>query len=330
MKLPQARGPLSEALVHALSGAPGRLDAPGSIADDPLAGDDFHLALYVAYELHYRSFDEVDDAWEWHPSLIAFRGVLERAFEQRVREETGETSCPPDDVAARLWDILERAPDDMSRYIERDATLDQLREFVVHRSAYHLKEADPHTWGLPRLAGRPKAAMVEIQMDEYGSGMEERAHSYMFASTMAALDLDPTYGAYLDSLPGATLATVNLMSLFGLHRRLRAAIVGHLAAFEMSSSGPNRRYANGVRRLGRDAAAPFFDEHVEADSLHEQIAANDLAAAFARAEPERASEVLFGAAALLTVDRLWSDHVLGAWRRGESSLLLADAFSTPS
>ena len=36
----------------------------------------------------------------------------------------------------------------------------------------------------------------------------------------AALGLDPSYGAYLDLIPGVTLATVNLMSLFGLHRRL--------------------------------------------------------------------------------------------------------------
>ena len=40
------------------------------------------------------------------------------------------------------------------------------------------------------------------------------------------------------------------MSLFGLHRRRRGAIVGHLALFEMTSSVPNRRYADGLRRLG--------------------------------------------------------------------------------
>ena len=55
---------------------------------------------------------------------------------------------------------------------------------------------------------------------------------------MDAVGLDATYGAYLDQIPGVTLATVNLMSLFGLHRRLRGAIVGHLALFEMTSSVP--------------------------------------------------------------------------------------------
>ena len=84
-----------------------------------------------------------------------------------------------------------------------------------------------------------------------------------------------------------TLATVNLMSLLGLHRRLRGAIVGHLALFEMTSSLPNRRYANALRRLGFDdpRATAFFDEHVIADAVHENIAAVDLAGGLARQEP---------------------------------------------
>ena len=85
--------------------------------------------------------------------------------------------------------------------------------------------------------------MVEIQADEYGGGRAERMHAALFARAMDALGLDSRYGAYVDHLPAVTLATVNLMSLFGLHRRLRGAIVGHLALFEMTSSIPNRRYA---------------------------------------------------------------------------------------
>src|SRR6202011_5709763 len=145
--------------------------------------------------------------------------------------------------------------------------LEQLLEFLVHRSPYQLKEADPHSWALPRLSGPPKAAMVEIQADEYGGGRAERIHAHLFAETMRALRLDSRYGAYVDQIPGITLATVNLMSLFGLHRRWLGAIVGHLALFEMTSSIPNARYAAGLRRLGFNGdATAFFDEHVEADA----------------------------------------------------------------
>lgn len=40
----------------------------------------------------------------------------------------------------------------------------------------------------------------------------------------------------------------------------------------MTSSIPNTRYAEGLRRLGFDRDAPlFFDEHVTADAVHETI-----------------------------------------------------------
>ena len=140
---------------------------------------------------------------------------------------------------------------------------------------------------------------------------------------MEALGLDARYGAYLDHLPAATLATVNLMSLFGLHRRLRGAIVGHLALFEMTSSIPNSRYARGLRRLGLDdpAATGFFDEHVEADAVHENLAAVDLAGGLARQQPDLARDILWGARALVDVEARWARHVLGAWEGGERSLL---------
>ena len=102
------------------------------------------------------------------------------------------------------------------------------------------------------------------------------------------------------------------MSLFGLHRRLRGCIVGHLALFEMTSSVPNRRYADGLRRLGLDDhdLLDFYDEHVEADAVHENIAAWDLAGALARGEPELAADILFGARALLALESRWATHLL--------------------
>jgi hypothetical protein len=92
----------------------------------------------------------------------------------------------------------------------------------------------------------------------------------------------------------------------------------------MTSSVPNRRYGDGLRRLGySDAATEFFDEHVLADAVHENIAAVDLAGGLARQQPDLSSQILWGARALVLFERLWSDHLLESWRRGESSLLAA-------
>ncbi|EFC84514.1 hypothetical protein FrEUN1fDRAFT_2304 [Parafrankia sp. EUN1f] len=59
---------------------------------------------------------------------------------------------------------------------------------------------------------------------------------------MRGLGLDARYGAYLDRVPGPTLATLNIASYFGLHRRPRGALVGHLAVFEMTSVEPMAVY----------------------------------------------------------------------------------------
>jgi hypothetical protein len=327
-ELPQPRGELSEALLGQLHRPADTANWPDADAD-PLSKD-AQLALYVAYELHYRSFDGVDQEWEWEPSLLGFRADLERGFEEAVRDATGTIDpVEPEQVGLALAEMA-RAEDgpSLSRFIAAEADLDQVREFLIHRSAYQLKEADPHSWAIPRLSGPPKAALVEIQADEYGGGAAERVHATLFAKSMESLGLDPTYGAYLDRIPAVTLATVNLMSLFGLHRRLRGATVGHLAGFELTSAVPNRRYATGLRRLGADEdALDFFDEHVEADSVHENIAAYDMAQGLAVAEPELARDVIFGAKALLAFDERFAEHLLSSWERGEPSL--SAHFSSP-
>ena len=290
---------------------------------DPLVDDDLHLALYVMYELHYRGFAGVDEAWEWEPSLLAFRAELERAFIDAVIADVGPiTPVMPADVEAHLHQqIAAFDGPSLSSFFETDATLEHMREFAVHRSAYQLKEADPHTWGIPRLSGDAKAAMVEIQADEYGNGDLRAMHSQLFATTMRELGLDTTYGAYLDAIPGVTLATVNLVSLFGLHRRWRGALVGHLAVFEMCSVTPMGRYSRSLDRLGLGPAArEFYDVHVVADAVHEKIASTRLAAGFARTEPSRGGDVLFGARALMAVEDRFARHMLDSWASGDSSL----------
>ena len=326
IRLPPPRGALSERLLGELVREPHRLTRlPVPAELDELRDEDFQLALYLCYELHYRGLPGVDEGWEWDPSLLAVRADLEAAFEGALRcaVPLREETVPSADLDLALRSISdEEEGPSLSSYVRGHAGIDQVREFMIHRSAYQLKEADPHSWAIPRLAGAPKAALIEIQLDEYGRGRVDWMHAELFARAMRAVGLDPSYGAYLDQIPGVTLATVNLMSMFGLHRRWRGAIVGHLALFEMTSSIPNRRYSQGLRRLGFDGDATlFFDEHVTADAVHENIAAVDLAGGLAREEPGLTADILWGARTLSHLDARWAEHVLAAWGRDQSSLL---------
>jgi hypothetical protein len=322
--LPPGRGPLSDHVLAALSRPAGSPLPPApAILDDPLTGDDLHLALYCCYELHYRGFDGVDPAWEWDPGLLTFRGRLEHAFEAALRAEApGPDPIAPAAIGAWLWRFVDSLDGpSLSGHVVGEGTLDELREFAVHRSAYQLKEADPHTFGIPRMWGGAKSAFVEIQADEYGGGRPGESHAELFATTMRALGLDDTYGAHLDQLPGVTLATCNLVSLFGLHRRLRGALIGHLAVFEMTSVTPMARYATALRRHGLGAdAARFYDVHVTADAHHQELAAGPMAQGFGVNEPDLLPDVQFGARALVAVEGRLASHLLASWRAGRTSL----------
>lgn len=328
MQLPCPRGPITALVIDRLSGSSAAPLPGGALPDAaaPLADDDFQLALWMLYELHYRGFDGVPDELEWDLDLLAVRARLEARHESALRELVAPIpACSPSDVPAELERVV--SADDgpsLSSYLQRRATAEQFREFVMHRSVYHLKEADPHAWGIPRLAGAAKAALVEIESDEYGTGRAERMHAELFRGLLRGLGLDDSYGRYVDDAPGWTLAVSNTISLFGLHRRWRGALAGHLAAFEMTSSLPNRGYSNGVQRLGFDAeTARFYDEHVEADAVHEQIAAHDLCGNLARDEADLVGDILFGAQVALAVERQFAERLLACWAQGRSSLYRA-------
>ena len=323
-RLPAARGPVTEHLLSRLVRPVHDLGVLPLGDADPLADDDLALALYLCYELHYLGLPDVDEAWEWEPSLLRERQRIERDLERRLVELVGQVpvGLSRDRTVEELQHL---AGDDggpsLSSYMCDRGTLAQMREFAVHRSAYQLKEADPHSWAIPRLTGRAKAALVDIQRGEYGDGRPADLHANLFADVLTELGLDPSYGAYIDRLPGITLSTCNLVSLFGLHRRWRAALVGHLALFEMCSVGPMGRYAAALRRLGLGPRATrFYEEHVVADERHQAVALFDMVAGLVEQEPFLGGEVLFGARALTAVEGMFAAHLLDAWERGDSSL----------
>ena len=320
--LPAPRGPLSEWALSTLTSPPGPCGPVPDAVDDPVTGDDAALALYLLYELHYRGLAGVSPDWEWQPDLLASRQVLERRLLDRLQSAVPMPDAPGD-IAAALQARTE--PGDgptLASYCETEATWAQLREVLVHRTAWQLKEADPHSWALPRLGGRPKAALAKIQSGEYGDGVERDVHQNLYGLTLSLVGLDSTYGAYLDMLPGVTLATVNVVTFFGLHRKWLPAMVGHLAAFEMSSIPPMSAYSAALRRLGAPQdACHFFDVHVVADAHHQQVAADELAAGLVEQRAESSALILWGADTLAWTESQFSEHVRDCWARGESSLL---------
>jgi hypothetical protein len=328
-RLPTPRGPLTDWCVDALRRPEQGLARPfptDLARVDASTDDDLQLALWVLYELHYLGFEDVDPALEWQPELLAFRGLLEQAFESRLRDLTadvvGRGAPPDDDIGPTVFAMCAAADGpDVAAHAARKADREQMLELLVHRSVHQLKEADPQTWLMPRLRGQAKSALLQVQYDEYGAGRTEDMHQRLYARALRACGLDDRYGHYADRVPGTTLAIGNAMSLFGLNRRLAAAGVGYYAAVEATSSRPSQRVSTGLSRLGFGAdATQFFDEHVEADAVHEQIAVRDLCGSVVAERPDLRADVLFGVACCLHVEATVGRAVLGAWEAGRSSL----------
>lgn len=330
MRLPQPCGPLSEGVVRALTAeasGPHPVPEPRAVGDVvlPLADRDLQLALWILYELHYRGYDDVDPGAEWDPLLLVSRAALERVFERAVRSLAGQTA--PDDTLGHIGaDPAERVtreltrmtvkegPGDTVRFLERRATREEFVSYLRRRAVHHLRESDPHSFLLPRLGGAAKVGLAELQYDEYGSGRPDRLHQEMFAAALRSLDQPIDLASYAEEADAATLASVNVMSLFALNRRLRGAALGHLAAFEATSSLPCDRIARGARRLELpDEVAAYYEEHVVADAVHEQLAIRTICGALVTDEPELAEDVLMGARACLALDGLAGQAQLDAW-----------------
>ena len=312
MLLPKPRGAFSTALFGSLRDR----SSVGLPAVEPDGPDDEAIALWALHELHYRGFDDVDDRVEWDPEVLGVRVALEQRLEHRLRERwDGPPQLPGRPFADAFFGyVADHDGPSIARFVQREADRGQVLDLLRWRSIYHLKEADPQTWTIPRLPTVAKAALVELQYDEYGAGDPNRLHAQLWARGMEAAGLRAEYGAYVDEAAYEILEQNNAQSLFGLHRRLRGAAMGHFAAFEATSSLPARKMAQGLERLGFDEAiVDYYAEHVEADAVHEQLVVRGVLEPLLEVEPALADDVWFGAFTCLDLEARTGHRVLGAW-----------------
>lgn len=312
MIMPEARGSFSQALFGAMGTGGGELPTTDLIE----SRDDAAISLWTLYELHYAGFEEVDDRLEWDPALLRIRAQLEGEFEAELRNRFVPPEQGDDDIAEELFSLVaDHDGPSLATFVRRSATGDQTRELLRHRSIYHLKESDSTMWVMPRVGRRSQTALMELEFDEYGHGDASRHHSALFAEGLDHVGLTSTHGAYIDDAPVEILHQNNAMSLFGLHRRLRGAALGHLAAFEMTSSIPSRKISQGLQRLGLDGPmSHYYDEHVEADAVHEQLAARSICASLVHDHPDLRDDVLLGAFVCLDLEARYAHTMLDRWQ----------------
>lgn len=273
---------------------------------------DAQLALYILNELHYSGWAGVDDALEWEPTVARWRGDLSEWLEGSLRACVGSDLVDPSVEVQRLLGL--DGPS-VSRHLADEGTLDQLVESMILRTPYHGKEADPHTFVIPRLSGSVKRTLCDIQAGEYGVG-HARSHAELFADALADVGVDPTPNAHIDLCTGPSLAISNLVSLGALRRRLRGVVLGQLALFEMDSVVPNGRMVQCVDRLGcSDRVRRFFQVHVMADAEHEVQAERAFLVDYPHQEPAQVDNLLLGMRAQSLIDQQIAADLMAGWSR---------------
>jgi hypothetical protein len=263
----------------------------------------------------YAGFADVDDGLEWHPDLLRLRRDLEGELEERlVARFPGVPEGADDDLVTAFFDYVEQHDGpSVASHVHTGATQDQAIELLRWRSLYHLKEADPSSFVLARLPRDARAALAELLYDEYGAGRPERLHSRLFADALRSVGLDPD-ARYVDEVPTEVLEMNNSVSMFGFHRRLRGAAMGHLAAFECTSSVPARKLAQGFQRLELPPPViDYYTEHVVADAVHEQLAVRAILLPLVEAEPAQLHGVFLGAFTCLDQEARTAQELLGRW-----------------
>lgn len=314
-RLPLPRGPITANLFAYWKTGTIPLDLPIDI-QAPLDDEDLQLALFCCYELTYRGFQSLPDDIEWDLVTLHIRQRLEAWLETRLRQDVVLPNASDPELA--VDEILARPCASVAAYLEDAGTLETLRDALILRSPYQAKEADPHTWALPRLTGRVKRTLAYIQAGEYGVGYEY-SHAELFTAALAASGADSAYGAYYSVVPGSWLAITNLISFFGLNRRHSGALVGHLAFYELDSVIPSARVIRCCERVWAPAdVTRFYKVHVLADAEHENLARDGFLRSFPEDEPAQVPELIFGAAAAWHIDQLGARSTIEAWRNGRS------------
>lgn len=325
--LPAPGGPLSSLVLKTIAAPPGKfklghqdaetLRQMGQRMDDPLSDHDLQLSLSLCYELHYLSFRGVETAWEWDPGLLGLRAEFEQLFIRGIGHAIGfEPDVRPDELGSRLLSLgRDRQYEDLVDLIAHDIDLEQTRELVIHRSPVRLRRPDPYGWAMTRLRGPPRRALAKL----LENAIPERS---LYSKAMRAVGLDSRDGAYLDLLPGSTLAEINLMSFLGFHRRGRAAMLGQIAMQEILSPAEDRACGQALRRLGfGDDACAYFDRTAADARQVTSSAVFEMAEGQARIDPAFGRDIILGARSMLAVQERVVDRMLDCWRRGKPSLL---------
>lgn len=314
-----ARGPLSLAVFKAISSRTGSLGPVGlSSRLDTITDGDFQLALYWSLAVQRRCdglrTSENDD------QLGPFRELMQSAFLEQLREESRCTPAISSFDATQTKALIGDAKNSaILGYLGAQGTLDQLREFFVHRSvqcvdgcanSLNINDRPSNTASARRAVSKSAQQMV-LSVE----------HEANLAAVFDTLDLDPSRGAYVARVPGVTLAAVNFATIWRRRAVHTDPFMGPDLVFTQACEESWRTLPDTFARFGMilPSHQPPGGWGPSQDPVHPSNRETSRQSPSHGARPDE--DALFGVIGALYLEHELNVELLHAWTRHESSLI---------
>ena len=197
---------------------------------------------------------------------------LEGSFLESLRKEiAGRAAHVPTEPAAFVawFEQLERTGpgqhDPLFPWIEREASLDQMRWYLCQEAAGEAGFDDLTAFTQVKLPARIKLELARNYWDEMGRGNAKGMHGPMLQRLVSALELEPA----VEGTVWESLALANAMTAMATRRDYAWHSLGALGVIELTAPARSAAVAAGLKRLGLSARDRlYFDLHAVLDVKH--------------------------------------------------------------
>ena len=262
----------------------------------PVNRRDRFLSLLSIYDLYTAPLEQLGARADWagHPAIVTLKHRLEQQYLAELEAAGRSLDIAHDPVAAiRSLAAKDRLPR-VYRWLAREATIDELREFLIVEGGPDGGFDDLVALCQVGLSGAPKMELARNYWDEMGNGTPADVHTDLHRAMGAALALPEQPR---ESLPDAALARAALGGLLATNRRLQPEMIGALGLTELQAGPRCRLVLQAFRRLDvpREAET-FYAVHADVDPRHGKDWLDNVVAPLARDVPEWGPRMVRGAA----------------------------------
>lgn len=277
----------------------------------------FHHALFLLYELHVSEPGVRRNANQFDVLLTHLKNRLESFWLDHERERLlpAESVITVENLVDALKEIWRKHPaakHELFDYLERDASLSQLRTFFRSDSALNIRFFDLIVMAMVGSVPEAREELSKNFWDEAGRGDACRSHVALFRKLLDSVGIDQAEDDHAGTLTWQGLAGYNLFMLAAINRKYYFMSLGIMSMTELLDPSQYERLVNGCRRVGMgvNGELEYYEEHVTIDVVHGEGWLKNVITPIVERNPEAASDIILGASLRLKTCLAYYDTLL--------------------